>query len=205
MRRSALVFAPLLALVLLAGCDQGSGNNFRPADGSDSTSDGSKGSDFGGGGGGGGGRGDLESCVVGDWKADPEALAALGMDTSEFDALGADVNFDFVFTFSRGGDFDWNLKFSSAGVTSGTAFSMDVNMDMIGTWKISGSDQMDLTLDDASGKVSYTVGGVTQSEDMSGDDLGMSDAGDTTMTVTCSSSTLTMTDNASETMTLTRK
>ncbi len=200
MRRSALIVAPLLTLVLLAGCDQGDNNDNNPGDRTDASSDSAsdhKGSDS---------RTDgLESCIVGDWKADPDALDAMGMDTSAFDAFGSDVDVNFVFTFAKGGDFDWNLGFSSAGTMEGVPFSMDGNVTMVGTWKLSGGDQMKLTLDDASGSVTASAAGQEQTQDMDADDLGMADAGVTSMAVTCSGSTLTMGNDASDTIALQRQ
>ncbi|MCL2091380.1 MAG: hypothetical protein FWH11_09210 [Micrococcales bacterium] len=147
----------------------------------------------------------LESCVVGSWQADSDALEAMGLDTSAFDGLGDDLNFDFVLTFVKGGSLDWTMTFSSHGTMHGSSFTMDGNIALLGTWETFGSDKMDLTMDDANGTVTVRVAGQTQTENMNGDELGMSDIDDTRMTVACSASAMTMIDNASGTISLTRK
>lgn len=196
MRRSALIVAPLLALGLLAGCDQGN-NNDNPGDGgdTDATSDGKDSN-----------RGDgLESCIVGDWEADADTLATMGLD--ELSELGTDMSVDIVFTFEKGGDFDWAFAIAGSGEEQGMAMSMDMDLSLIGTWKVSGSDQVNLTLDDATGTMTVEAGGQKQSQDITGDDLDLdvANADDATMTVTCSASALKMTDDSSETISLTRK
>ena len=196
MRRSALIVAPLLALALVAGCDQG---DDLPGDGpdrssADPTSEG-KDTDS--------GDGSLESCVVGDWEADDDTLAAMGLD--DYAELGADMNADIVFTFEKGGDFDWSFDISGSSTQQGAPYSMDMNISLIGTWKVLGSDQMNLTLDDANGSMTIEMAGQTQTEDLTGEDLDMTDADDAIMTVTCTGSTLAMTDDSSETITLKRQ
>ncbi|MDR3069341.1 MAG: hypothetical protein LBU50_07545 [Cellulomonas sp.] len=199
MRRSALIVAPLLALVLVAGCGQGDDNDAADGSGtSDSDSkSGDKDSDS-------GGDGSLKSCVVGDWEADTDAMEALGMDTSVFDDLGSDMSLDFVFTFAKGGDFDWNLDLSGTDETEGTPVTVEANFNFIGTWKVSGSDAVDLTLEDANGSMTYSADGQDLTQDMDADDLGVGETSTVTMTTTCSGSTLKMTNDASNTLTLKR-
>ena len=205
MRRSALMLAPVLALGLVAGCSQGKSNDFHPGGdagqgSTDSTPD-DMGSDLNGNNNDSHNSGDLASCVVGSWEAGDAALQTLGMnDASEF---GPGATVDFVWTFDQNGDANWNLAVS--GSSQGTA--IDVTIDFNGNWKVSGS-RMTLSLPDVSGSMTYSAGGVQQSQDITAADIGMdsSDLTNLQSTVSCTSSTLTVTDDGDPTpISLTRQ
>ena len=182
MRRTALIVAPVFALTLVGGCDQG---------------------------GDGGSGGNLESCVTGEWTSDAEALAAMGMDTDAFGSLeetiGSDMVWDIGLNFDKDGKFDWNFGVSTDGTVQGTSFSIDVDMSILGTWEITKSDDIVLAVTDTEATSTTTVNGKETTQDMP-DQMGeLTDSDSGPMKVTCSTSTMTITRDGSTKMTLTRK
>ncbi|MCL2091751.1 MAG: hypothetical protein FWH11_11255 [Micrococcales bacterium] len=213
MRRSALIVAPLLALVLVAGCNQGNNDNrvgsspsssdSKPK--SKSKSDDDKGTDF-------GGRGSLEACIVGDWDIGPDALKVFDRDSDiegiqDYlrDELGSEADINLAFAFKKNGNFDLSMVISTAGVKDGVSFSIDMDIDMVGTWKVSGSDRLDIVTNDISGVVRSDIAGEKRTEYTGADDFEDFEPGLTRTTATCSGSTLKMTDEGAETAIMKRK
>ncbi|MCL2466878.1 MAG: hypothetical protein FWF02_11220 [Micrococcales bacterium] len=206
MRRSALAVAPLLALVLVAGCGQG--NNPR-------VDFDKKGADFGDSGtadtndtansGRNDPLGSLDSCVVGSWLADMANLMEVGvdpMDIAELRALGA--SFDLVFTFKKNGDYAMEMIITGSGTEQGVAYTLDGTISFTGSWSMSGTEVIDITTTDVGGQMTMVVGDQTQTIPVTDSDFTASDYSFGKVPATCSASTLEM-QSGKSTLVLTRK
>ncbi|MCL2466877.1 MAG: hypothetical protein FWF02_11215 [Micrococcales bacterium] len=200
MRRSALAFAPLLALALVAGCAHSNsprGFHSRGADFGESGAATNTPTDD--------PRDVLDSCVVGSWAVDPEQLEQLGMNPSDlalFKQLGATPQV--VFAFKKNGDYTMDIVIAGAGTQQGISYSIDGKISFTGSWSASGADALTITTTDVSGYMTTVVGGQTDSAPVNKGDLGPSDFSSGTVSVTCSSSTLEM-ESGPDKMTLARR
>ncbi len=179
MRRSTMLCAPLLALALLAGCDQGgdpgdllradsdSGTSpvhdapdGRTADTTDRP-----------------GRGGDPSCLRGSWE--PADMSEFGVDAIE--SLGG--TFDFTMSFDDG-----TVSIDVASTVPVTEYTdaMDMTVAFEGSYSVSGSS---ITLKDLLGSI--TIDGQTQP---SSDGPGFGSLDEGTSSFTCSGDTLTLDD-----------
>ncbi|MCL2849395.1 MAG: hypothetical protein FWE61_05045 [Micrococcales bacterium] len=185
MRRSALLVIPLLAIALLAGCNQGDqpNNITTPGKGSDFGHSGDKGNN--GNNGENNNVGDLESCIVGTWNADADALATMGTDMAEMDVLGDGLTV--LFKMKAAHTFEVVMEASEVAMT----------MTMSGTWSVSGSDRLYMIMQDVTAEV--------MGQRLTAADLEMDLPQRSTATAKCASRTLEMRDPGGEPYTLTRQ
>jgi len=209
MRRSALAVAPLLALLLVAGCDQGGdGRDFdgKGAEFGDSrtnsnanannraNNDDNRGNT----------AGSLESCVVGSWKTDMDGMKAMmdPADLAQFEAQG--MTFDLVFTFKQNKDYSMDMALSGQGVEQGYTYTLSGTVNFTGSWAMSGNEALNLKLTDVGGQMKVTGMGQTQTVPVTKDDFDPADFALGVASATCTASTLEL-KGGTDTLSLTRK
>lgn len=155
MRRIALMVAPLLALVLVAGCSQ----DDDAADQPDSTASAGPSAE----------RDESTPCAVGTWTADKDLiLEAMGVTDGQQDGVDVGAEGLFSLELDPGGTVDglWDMTILMSDPDEGE-IRATIDLTFKGTWSGSDSD-LELAIAEGEGEMTRTADGQTRTTDASG-------------------------------------